>query len=102
VIRRGAGGELGYFFFVFFRGGGGGGGSCAMHQAVIHLPLTSEARVQSQAVVCEIVLSWHWDRFSPSILVFSCKFNTNKVTRLFNCNGRYVTLAIGSVVTQRT
>jgi len=25
-----------------------------MHRAVIHRPLTSEARLQSQAVVCEI------------------------------------------------
>jgi len=70
-----------------------------MHQAVIHRPLTSEARVQSQAVVCEIVLEWHWDRFLPGILVFSCKFNTNKITLLFNCNGHYKTLAIVSVVT---
>jgi hypothetical protein len=57
-----------------------------MRQAVIHRPFTSDARVQSQTVVCEIVLEWHWNRFLPSILVFSCKFNTDEVTRLFNCN----------------
>jgi len=54
-------------------------GGCAMRQAVIHRPLTSEARVQSQAFVFEIVLEWHWDRFPASILVFSCKFNTKEV-----------------------
>jgi hypothetical protein len=48
------------------------------------------------------MLEWHWGMFPPSILVFSCKFSTNKVARWFICNGRYVTLVTVSVVTQHT
>ena len=52
---------------VFFFGGGG----CAIHQAVIHRPLTSEARRQSQAIVCEICVSVTLGQVSSEYFGFS-------------------------------
>lgn len=44
---------MSFELFPVFGWGGGWRGS-AMRQAIIHQPLTSEARVQSQEIVCEI------------------------------------------------